>query len=418
MFAGGRPGHPRIWLGGQWRCFSLSEPIDPIHHALGHAGRALHHADHFVGVVPEPHAETHQDDAPRGRHQQCEDVAQAEEAREDGRDRPQQDEGDDGHHEDNVPRHLGARALAGQREAARAGAPAGRILRLLLSIAVDHLVDATHNLAEVRRQQQDAHRVQRHPQVEQEAWRVRRGGGIGDDGAVPGYCRSLASASTRRGLSSRAWRAALSKGGHSDHAGRREKKKGSIGLTGHSSVGPTLTKCIMITRVEAWCTGRGGGEEAGRRGGGEVVWWGCVAGSGVERRERGGSHEVERDHGHGRALVLGRGVSVLLGEEQLAPPLLGEHPEGAQLLHRVPHVVRVEDHRQYLQQPVGDDERLGVQQRIRLRRHPRHRRVVGEDQVLQSEVVACAHHADRQVGRAREVVAVEGRRLSALEEDA
>ena len=27
MFAGGRPRHPRMWLGGQWRCFSLSEVL-------------------------------------------------------------------------------------------------------------------------------------------------------------------------------------------------------------------------------------------------------------------------------------------------------------------------------------------------------------------------------------------------------
>ena len=54
-------------------------------------------------------------------------------------------------------------------------------------------------------------------------------------------------------------------------------------MTGHSIVGPALMKWHSCEMVVAWCAGRGekvrrrGGGEGGE--GGEVVWWGCVAGS-------------------------------------------------------------------------------------------------------------------------------------------
>ena len=72
-------------------------------------------------------------------------------------------------------------------------------------------------------------------------------------------------------------------------------------------------------------------------------------------------------------------------------PTLGEHAKGSQLLGCVPHVVRVQEHRQHLQRPVRDDERLGAKQRGLHPGHPRHGRVVSADQLSQGKVVTRAH---------------------------
>ena len=62
--------------------------------------------------------------------------------------------------------------VTGEREAARAGAPVGPLLR---SVAIGHLVDAAHDLTEVRGEQQDSEHVQLQPQVDQEAWKGHAG---------------------------------------------------------------------------------------------------------------------------------------------------------------------------------------------------------------------------------------------------